>query len=139
VYPSEFGKQCMKEEEVTGPKELAEQTADETGEDNFDQEKLRVYEMRRLRYFYAVVECDSIDTASHIYDECDGLEFESSAAKIDLRFIPDDLTFDEVAKSKNLSANTIIIGTIFFRLLETNVKLCQRLENISLNILLQVH
>lgn len=107
VYQSEFGKECMKEEEVTGPKELAEQTADETGEDNFDQEKLRVYEMRRLRYFYAVVECDSVETASHIYDECDGMEFESSAAKIDLRFIPDDLTFDEV-KIKNININLAI-------------------------------
>ncbi|XP_059471907.1 ESF1 homolog [Neocloeon triangulifer] len=95
VFQSEFGKQCMKEEEVSGPRELSEITADETGEDNFDMEKLRKYELRRLKYFYAVVIFDSVATASHVYSECDGMEFESTSTKVDLRFIPDDLTFDE--------------------------------------------
>ncbi|XP_065343222.1 ESF1 homolog [Cloeon dipterum] len=95
IFPSEFGKQCMKEEEITGPKELAELTTEETGEEECNTEILRKYEMRKLKYFYAVIVCDSVATASHIYDECDGLEFESSATKLDLRFIPDDLTFDE--------------------------------------------
>lgn len=129
IYPSEFGKERMAEEEKTGPQELVgsksgekdaknddsdiddllESSDDESGSrkknrkqteedqegDDYHMEKLRQYQLNRLKYYYAVIECDSVSTADKLYAECDGLEYESSAAKFDLRFIPDDMSFDD--------------------------------------------
>ncbi|XP_012266002.2 ESF1 homolog [Athalia rosae] len=104
IYPSEFGLQRMKEEEVRGPIELVDsknkieamENEDENEEGSkYHMEKLRQYQLNRLKYYYAVIVCDSPQTANKIYTECDGIEYESTATKLDLRFIPDDTTFDQ--------------------------------------------
>ncbi|MDR3582078.1 MAG: hypothetical protein P4L67_02265 [Candidatus Pacebacteria bacterium] len=59
----------------------------------FDPVALRRYELQKLKYFYGVVYCDSVETAEYIYNEYDGFEYEDSSLKLDLRFIPDDLVF----------------------------------------------
>ncbi|WOH08944.1 hypothetical protein DCAR_0728395 [Daucus carota subsp. sativus] len=101
VYPSEFGLKRMQEEAVHGPVGLfdddkdkdASDDEDNNGDGEIDIEKLRAYELSRLRYYYAVVECDSIATADYIYKSCDGVEVERSSNKLDLRFIPDSMEF----------------------------------------------
>ncbi|XP_056136080.1 ESF1 homolog [Lampris incognitus] len=113
IYPSEFGRERMHLEKTQGPLELRA-LPDDPEEDNEEQrvyrEKMRDYQFKRLKYYYAVVECDSAETASKIYNECDGFEYESSCSIIDLRFVPDDVTFDEepkdVASEVDLSAYT---------------------------------
>lgn len=103
IYPSEFGKERMRAEQTQGPLELTslpENPDADTEEQRVYREKVRDYQFKRLRYYYAVVECDSVETAAKIYEECDGFEYESSCSKIDLRFIPDDVTFEEEPKDK---------------------------------------
>ncbi|XP_019607605.2 ESF1 homolog isoform X2 [Rhinolophus sinicus] len=98
IYPSEFGKERMKEEQAQGPVELLSIPEDAPEKDWTSREKLRDYQFKRLKYYYAVVDCDSPATAAKLYEDCDGLEFESSCSFIDLRFIPDDITFDDEPK-----------------------------------------
>ncbi len=42
--------------------------------------RLQMYERSRLRYYYAIAECADVATAKHLYEECDGMEFEHSAS-----------------------------------------------------------
>ncbi|XP_048052179.1 ESF1 homolog [Megalobrama amblycephala] len=103
IYPSEFGKERMSAEQTQGPLELASLPEDpeaDTEEQRIYREKVRDYQFKRLRYYYAVLECDSVETAAKIYEECDGFEYESSCSTIDLRFIPDDVTFDDEPKDR---------------------------------------
>ncbi|KAH8163617.1 hypothetical protein CIB48_g4635 [Xylaria polymorpha] len=124
IYPSDFGKERMKREEVEGPpKEIFKKAAkndDESNHDSdsgddsededeeikknmlqegddqdFDSEALRSYQLDRLRYYYAVVICSDVSTAEKLYNACDGTEYLSSSNFIDMRFIPDDVTFDD--------------------------------------------
>ncbi|KAJ2060863.1 pre-rRNA-processing protein esf1 [Coemansia sp. S146] len=120
IYPSEFGKERMSKEATEGPpREIFAKPSkqhsdseddDDEGEDlvkeqlddneEFDQAALRKYEMEKMRYYFGVIECDSIATAQAIYGQCDGTEYEASANFFDLRFIPDDMQFDDKPKDE---------------------------------------
>ncbi|CAN6658130.1 pre-rRNA-processing protein Esf1p [Trichomonascus vanleenenianus] len=117
IYPSEYGKQQMAKEETSGPsteffnggkknkknkeedsdeEEINEKTIIQTDDgEEVNSAVLRSYQMQRLKYYYAVVECDGVGTAKNIYDNCDGTEYESTANFFDLRYIPDEMTFDD--------------------------------------------
>ncbi|XP_041979011.1 ESF1 homolog [Aricia agestis] len=109
IYPSEYGLKRMQEEEVRGPIELTEDKQHDSGLSDdggneegstYHMEKLRRYQLNRLKYYYAVVDCDTVATADKLYSECDGLEYESSATKLDMRFIPDDVEFDQEQRER---------------------------------------
>lgn len=68
---------------------------EDNGEEDYDSKALRRYQLTRLRYYYAVVKCDSVQTSQSIYKNCDGTEYESTANIFDLRYIPEDMEFDE--------------------------------------------
>ncbi|KAF2148928.1 hypothetical protein K461DRAFT_231927, partial [Myriangium duriaei CBS 260.36] len=69
------------------------QQGDEGGD--FDMAALRRYQLDRLRYFYAVLTCSSATVAQAIYTELDGKEYMTTANFFDMRFIPDEVDFDE--------------------------------------------
>ncbi|KAL6901475.1 hypothetical protein GGI43DRAFT_357623 [Trichoderma evansii] len=121
VYPSEFGKERMQKEELEGPAreffkkgKKKEEVEDESASDSeaeeaaikkqllqegddqdFDSDALRAYQLDRLRYYYAVMTCSSKSVAQAIYEATDGTEYQSSSNFIDLRFVPDEVTFDD--------------------------------------------
>jgi hypothetical protein len=121
IYPSEFGMERMQREDIEGPpREIfasssarnknnitsvddlgragsgdeGEPEADVGDGEEFDSRALRQYQLDRLRYYYAVLTCSSPETAKSIYDNLDGREYLSSANFFDLRFVPDEVTFD---------------------------------------------
>ncbi|KAM5163532.1 ESF1 homolog [Mantella aurantiaca] len=114
IYPSEFGKERLKEEELQGPSELKNVSEDVSEDQGVYKEKLREYQFKRLKYFYAVVECDSPETANKIYADCDGLEFETSCSFVDLRFIPDDVQFDDEPKDSAVDVDISAYKPKFF-------------------------
>jgi len=114
IYPSEFGKKRIAEEEALGPEELRgsknnvvvdessdDQDEEEIGyENNEDEdkkatEKVRKYQVNRLKYYYGVAEFNSPIAANKVYIDCDQSEYELSATKFDLRFIPEDMEFND--------------------------------------------
>nr|XP_027197419.1 pre-rRNA-processing protein ESF1-like [Dermatophagoides pteronyssinus] len=126
IYYSKFGEERLQVEEEKGPSEFIfgkgqtvteiddddddiEQQPDKLKDNDDDEEneeeeitdpntveKLRKYQLERLKYFYAIVECDSAETAEIITKELDGLEYECSSTMLDIRFVPDDMDFDDV-------------------------------------------
>jgi hypothetical protein len=119
VYQSDFGTERIAREETEGP-EFGDAVSDEGEEESADSEdsdddekikkklqqeddgqelnssKYRQYQLERLRYYYAVMECSDNDTAQKIYEATDGREYLSSANAFDLRFIPEGTEFDNV-------------------------------------------
>ena len=119
IYPSLFGIEKMKEDAINGPpkeifdpghkvtqkkhkkvdssddeEDLALAAGFQKVDDNldaFNQAKLRKYELQKMKYYYAIVYCNSPATAKFLYDEYNGFEFENSNILLNMSFVPDDL------------------------------------------------
>jgi len=89
---SEASDSDIDEEEKIKKSLIAQATA---GEPEIDSRALRAYQLSRLRYYYAVVTCDSENTASALYNEMDGREYLSTSNFFDMRFVPDSVEFDD--------------------------------------------
>ncbi|EGP84234.1 uncharacterized protein MYCGRDRAFT_62083 [Zymoseptoria tritici IPO323] len=124
IYPSEFGREKLQREETEGPPreifassqkvtaEAQDDDDDESSEDDekikkklletqasagdeFDTAALRAYQLERLKYYYAVISCSDGSTAKALYDAMDGREYLSTANFFDLRFVPDETSFED--------------------------------------------
>lgn len=114
IYPSKFGKERMDYESIKGPligngagvvgKETAGlELSNEMSEE--DYEAIRKYQVEKSLYYYAVVECDSIETATKLYEELDGMEAEFCIDSLEIRFIPDDIVdfqFEPISTSTSI-------------------------------------
>jgi hypothetical protein len=78
----------MIQERVKGPDVW--DASKESEVDTLSLRKLRAYERMRLRYFFAIVRCDSPQTALALYQQLDGYELEHSSNCLDLRFVDDE-------------------------------------------------
>ena len=117
VHLSEFGEKNLAIEQEFGPQATLEVAEKEhkagDGNDKEEEEEeeeeevfgernhvgeeltmLKKYELNRMKYYFAVIEFDSAETAEHVYNECEGCEFEHSSNVFDLQFIPDDMSFE---------------------------------------------
>ena len=80
--------------------EMAEQIQDEENPDAYNQSKLRRYEIQKMKYYYAVIHCNSKQTAIFLYDEYNGFEFENTNVRLNMSFIPDDIKFEQPVKEE---------------------------------------
>lgn len=104
IYPSLYGIEQMEKDTLYGPpKELfdkvnknkkKEEEFEEEGmqvKEYYDQDQLRKYEKNKMRYFYAVIHCNTKETAEKIYNEYNNYDFELSNIRLALSFISDEL------------------------------------------------
>lgn len=59
--------------------------------------------MQKLKYYYAIVTCNTKETASYLYDEYNGFEFENTNIRLLMSFVPDDLVFEQTVKQEATS------------------------------------
>jgi hypothetical protein len=136
IYPSQFGKERLAKEEKEGPpaeifkkrkdedEEINEKNIYDVGDEaDYDEYALRNYQLERLRYaisycftaypftyqryYYAIITCDTVDAAAHIYSELEGTELERSANVFDLSFVPDYMVFDDEYRYASTSQGLI--------------------------------
>ncbi|CAN8102094.1 unnamed protein product [Discula destructiva] len=84
-----------KDDAEDSDEEAKKELLQEGNDEDFDHDALRTYQLDRLRYYYAIMICSDKNTAHKIYEATDGNEYLSSSNFLDLRFVPDDVTFDE--------------------------------------------
>jgi hypothetical protein len=118
IYVSEFGASELEYEKAHGPRleletkvseaELSLMTMEKQQEHKRAlNEAVRKYQKQKLKYYYAVAEFDSTETAEVVYNELDGITASFCAASLDVRFVPEDLEIpgEPVASCDKLPEN----------------------------------
>ncbi|ORX36813.1 hypothetical protein BD324DRAFT_627244 [Kockovaella imperatae] len=77
--------------EIDGLEIMSDVSDNEEGDVNMD--KLRQYQLERLRYYYAVATFSTVQAAMKVVEECNGTEFERTANVLDLSYVPDEMDF----------------------------------------------
>ncbi|GAA5986102.1 hypothetical protein JCM10908_006410 [Rhodotorula pacifica] len=88
-----LGGMSDEEEDFTAQDLVDEQVRE--GEEDYDTEALRKYQLERLRYYFAIATFDSASTAAHVVEQINGTEFERTANVFDMQYVPDDTSFDD--------------------------------------------
>lgn len=83
--------QSMSDDSSTVSDKRNKRTKSKKEQTDIDEVALREYELSKLRYYFAIAECDSLETANILYEELDDVELQDSAMALELRFVPDDL------------------------------------------------
>ena len=107
IYLTEFGRKRLKEEDRLGPEELRRKDKSKTldpeassnsessssesefeiGDNDYEKkekkamEKVRNYQVKRLKYYYAVAIFGNVNAATVVQEACDGIEYELSATR----------------------------------------------------------
>ncbi|PAA55673.1 hypothetical protein BOX15_Mlig006702g1 [Macrostomum lignano] len=98
VYPSKFGQRRMAEEAKAGPLELRRKASSDPAKKSSTssgsyRRSLRRYQLKRLWYYYAVAEFDCTPAAASVYEQCSGLEVESTGGCLRLSYVPAGMEF----------------------------------------------
>lgn len=93
IHTTTFGKERMEIEKTEGPGSFLDSTKKplNVSDEEYENVKLREYEKSLLKYHFAVVECDSKETADLIYQNLDGSEFELTGMSLKLSFVPAEM------------------------------------------------
>ena len=107
IYLTEFGRNRLREEDKLGPAELrrkdkskkfdpeassnsegsSSESDFEIGDNDYEKkekkamEKVRNYQVKRLKYYYAVAIFGNVNAATVVQEACDGVEYELSATR----------------------------------------------------------
>jgi len=101
-------KKRKKEELITDLDDALEDIND--SDDGINQAKLRKFELKKLKFYYAIATFDSKETAFKIYSQCDAMEIEKTQNFLDLRFVPDSLTEFPYAPKETFSGSKSLIN-----------------------------
>ena len=53
-----------------------------------------------MKYYYAIVCCNTQNTAYSLIDEFNGFEFENTNIKLNMSFVPDEVRFEQEVKEE---------------------------------------
>ena len=91
---SESGSENAFQKPMTGEKN-GKKSGKKTKDSGFNVQKLREYELSKLRYYFAIAECDHPDTAGILAEQLDDIELQDTAMALEIRFVPDELDLSD--------------------------------------------